>query len=226
MGGPFKFNICTYGPLHILTVLSSIAATALTYYATFDCHFLETTTPLEAFANLDAEFGFRRGVGVWTLEVDGKCQGWSSDEELDIPTVVARVFTMVVCIFSLMLLIMLMVPCCSMVGGTAYMQKLGQFLLIMGVLYPLSFTILKADICTGVSVCKLDYTGYVSLGASATWVLASCLAFLVRAKPVERKSGRRKLRNPPLPTVEGSLQGTTDERTKFHEQEENRATDP
>jgi hypothetical protein len=132
-------NICTYGPLHILTVLSSIAATALTYYATFDCHFLETTTPLEAFANLDAEFGFRRGVGVWTLEVDGKCQGWSSDEELDIPTVVARVFTMVVCIFSLMLHIMLMVPCCSMVGGTAYMQKLGQFLLIMGVLYPLSF---------------------------------------------------------------------------------------
>ncbi len=94
---------------------------------------------MEAFSNLDAEFGFRRGVGVWTLEVDGNCQGWTSDEELDVPTVVARIFTMVVCIFSVLLLIMLMVPCCSMVGGTAYMQKLGQFLLIMGVLHSLSF---------------------------------------------------------------------------------------
>ncbi|GAX15434.1 hypothetical protein FisN_8Lh267 [Fistulifera solaris] len=151
MGVLSKFDVCTYGPLHILTVLSSTAATALTYYATFDCHFLETTTHMEAFVDLDAEFGFRRGVGVWTLEVDENCQGWTSDEELDAPTVVARIFTMVVCIFSVLLLIMLMVPCCSMVGGTAYMQKLGQFLLIMGVLHSLSFMILKADICTSVS---------------------------------------------------------------------------
>jgi hypothetical protein len=85
--------------------------------------------------------------------------------------------------------------------------------------------ILKADICTSVSVCELDFTGYVSLSASVMWVFASCLAFLVRAKPVERKSTRRTIRTTckPLPTVEGSLQGATDEMT--NEQEENSATD-
>ena len=94
---------------------------------------------MEAFQQVRPEFGVRRGVGVWTVEVDGTCQGWPSEETLDVPTCSARIFTMVVCLFSLLLLVMLMVPCCSKVGGTAYMQKLGQFLPLMGVLHSISF---------------------------------------------------------------------------------------
>lgn len=65
--------------------------------------------------------------------------------------------------------------------------------------------ILLADICTGVTVCELDSTSYVSISASATWMVASFLAFLVRAKPVESVVSRRP-KSPSDHTPEGSTQ--------------------
>lgn len=94
---------------------------------------------MAAFEQIKPEFGLHRGVGVWTAEVDGTCKGWPSDEQIDGPTGMARIFSTVACLFSLLLLIMLMVPCFSIVGGTAYMKKLGQFLVLIGVLHSFSF---------------------------------------------------------------------------------------
>jgi hypothetical protein len=121
-----------YGPLHYALALVSLGATVLTFLASFQCKFFNASYGLAKYEAINPLFATHRGVGIWNIDKDGRCEAWPDDDD-DVNTfmLTARIMSIVACIFAVLFGSMVFIPFCFNVGGNAYMKKVSQCFLIM-----------------------------------------------------------------------------------------------
>jgi hypothetical protein len=124
---PFGSRCCPYGPLLlVVSALTTSGAVLLTWIASFACSFYEAD-------NL--------GIGLWTVQnpfsvIFGgdECTGWNSTpmlkELLDPPMAFARAVSLIACLTSLVVFVIILLPSC-MTMPRAFIRAVAIFMFFL-----------------------------------------------------------------------------------------------